>query len=147
MEINTRLSAQDQLAVQNAVNLQNAKNTAENGRTASSELGKDDFLKLLLTQLANQDPTSPMENTEFIAQMAQFSSLEQMTNMATSFTKLSNVLASSEASSALGKTVELDLNGETITGVVEATTRGTNPQIQVNGNLFNMEQVRKVYSM
>lgn len=147
MEINTRLSAQDQLAVQNAVNLQNAKNTAENGRTASSELGKDDFLKLLLTQLANQDPTSPMENTEFIAQMAQFSSLEQMTNMATSFTKLSNVLASSEASSALGKTVELDLNGETIKGVVEATTRGTNPQIQVNGNLFNMEQVRKVYSM
>src|SRR3954471_831202 len=50
-------------------------------RTASSTLGKDDFLKLLMTQLQNQDPSNPMEDTEFIAQMAQFSTLEQITNM------------------------------------------------------------------
>lgn len=50
-------------------------------QTGNSELGKDAFLQLLITQLANQDPTNPMDDREFIAQMAQFSSLEQMQNM------------------------------------------------------------------
>ena len=49
--------------------------------TGNSSLGKDAFLKLLITQLQNQDPTNPMDDREFIAQMAQFSSLEQMQNM------------------------------------------------------------------
>ena len=56
----------------------------------SSTLGKDDFLKILITQLTNQDPLEPLEDTEFIAQMAQFTSLEQMTNMAQSLESLTN---------------------------------------------------------
>jgi len=49
--------------------------------TGSSALGKDDFLKLLVTQLQNQDPLNPMDNTEFTAQLAQFSSLEELQNL------------------------------------------------------------------
>ncbi|MGL4523579.1 MAG: flagellar hook assembly protein FlgD [Bacilli bacterium] len=51
------------------------------GGTGSSSLGKDEFLKILVTQLQNQDPMSPMDDKDFIAQMAQFSSLEQMMNL------------------------------------------------------------------
>ncbi|RID87164.1 flagellar hook assembly protein FlgD [Peribacillus asahii] len=50
-------------------------------RKVGDALGKDDFLKLLITQLQNQDPSSPMDNGEFIAQMATFSTMEQMINI------------------------------------------------------------------
>src|SRR5690625_5118437 len=57
-------------------------------RAPSSELGKDEFIKILMTQLQNQDPLNPMEDRDFIAQMATFSSLEQMMNMSSSINQL-----------------------------------------------------------
>ncbi|MBK5445912.1 flagellar hook assembly protein FlgD [Peribacillus sp. TH24] len=60
----------------------------QSDRKTGGSLGKDDFLKLLLTQLQNQDPSSPMDNTEFIAQMATFSSLEQMMNIGSQIDEL-----------------------------------------------------------
>lgn len=54
-------------------------------KTQSKEMDKDAFLKLLVTQLKNQDPLNPMEDRDFIAQMAQFSSLEQMQNLNETF--------------------------------------------------------------
>jgi len=146
--INTTMTAQDKFKVDNVVNGYNKKLDMEirQGRIASKELGKDDFLKLLMAQLTNQDPTSPMENTEFIAQMAQFSSLEQMTNMSQNFDKMAAMLNSNEAQSMLGRTVQIDLGADqSTTGVVEAATRGNNPQIQVNGMFYDMNKIKAVY--
>jgi flagellar basal-body rod modification protein FlgD len=144
MDINTTMSASEKVQLDNAVDMFN-KTLNANGRQPSHELGKDDFLKILITQMSNQDPTSPMENTEFIAQMAQFSSLEQMTNMSQSFERLTSMINSTEAQSTLGRTVELDLGDTTTTGIVEAMTRGVNPQVKVNGMFYDMNKVRAVY--
>lgn len=62
-------------------NYRDYSNTNSKTKKADSNLDKDAFLKLLVTQLKNQDPLSPMEDKEFIAQMAQFSALEQMENL------------------------------------------------------------------
>ena len=144
VEFNPTISAADQAQTKMQVDAFNKKNTV-NGRTATQSLGKDDFLKLLITQLSNQDPTSPMDNTEFISQMAQFSSLEQMTNMNSGFDKLNTMLTSNNAVNTIGKTVDLTIGDTKTTGVVDAVTYGNNPQVKVNGMYYDMNQISAVY--
>jgi flagellar basal-body rod modification protein FlgD len=122
----------------------NARIRSEQQRVPQQEMGRDEFLKLLLAQLANQDPTSPVEDREFIAQMAQFSSLEQMTNMASDFARLARIIQSSEAASALGQSVEIALGDNVIQGTVQAITREDNPRVMVQGLYYNWDQVTKV---
>jgi flagellar basal-body rod modification protein FlgD len=117
----------------------------EQGKKPTQNLGKDDFIKILITQLTHQDPTAPMEDKEFIAQMAQFSSLEQMTNMAKDFNRIAGLVAGSEASASLGRSVELADGDRTVSGVVKAVTRGDAPQVMVNGNFYGWDQVSNVF--
>ena len=94
----------------------NASSSSNNSSTTktSQDLGKDDFLNLLVTQLKYQDPLSPMEDKEFISQMAQFTSLEQMKNM-------NNSVQITQATSFIGKQVTwADSQGNEVTGVVKS---------------------------
>jgi flagellar basal-body rod modification protein FlgD len=86
-----------------------------------SALGKDDFLKLMTTQLHRQDPMNPVDDTQFLAQMAQFSTLEQITNVGTGVQAQLAAQATSQALALAGKTVSyVDDKGVTQTGVVDA---------------------------
>ncbi len=143
--VNSTLTSSEKFAIENEVNNFN-KTLNASGRIPSQQLGKDDFLKLLITQLTNQDPTSPMEDTQFISQMAQFSSLEQMTNMNESFNKMAAMINAGQAASTLGKTVDLDIGDTTAQGVVEATSFGANPQVMVNGMFYDLNKIKAVYN-
>lgn len=91
-------------------------------RILKETLGKDDFLKLFVAQLRNQDPLSPTDNTEFIAQMTQFSSLEQLYNLSAGVDALFYELLVDRAVNLVGKNVQyLDNDtGDLVTGTVSA---------------------------
>ncbi|WP_312522599.1 flagellar hook assembly protein FlgD [Anaerospora sp.] len=118
-----------------------ATNTSSNKTTskANDALGKDDFLKMLVTQLRYQDPLQPMEDKEFIAQMAQFSSLEQMQNMNTA-------MITTQATNLIGKEIHwMNDQGKEQTGVVTAVTtyEGVSKLI-VGDTSVGMDKVFKV---
>jgi flagellar basal-body rod modification protein FlgD len=107
--------------------------------TGSSSLGKDDFLKILMTQLQNQDPLNPMQDQDFISQMATFSSLEQMTNLNTSMDNFVKSAAQNQfmqASSMIGKTVTyLDNQDNEMTAVVKSVLfKDGSTSFQLNDN-------------
>ena len=80
-----------------------AKGNVSSKNGNGQELGKDQFLSILITQLRHQDPLQPMQDREFIAQMAQFTSLEQLMNINTQLTAMSQSLGA--ASSLIGKQI------------------------------------------
>jgi flagellar basal-body rod modification protein FlgD len=145
-QIQAVMSHEDLLELnRNAAEL-NAKLKNEHQKIPQQAMGKDEFLKLLLAQLANQDPTAPVQDREFIAQMAQFSSLEQMTNMAADFAKLARIVQGSEAASVLGRSVEIFDGDNVIQGQVQAITREDNPRVLVQGFYYNWDQVTRVFN-
>ena len=106
-------------------------------------LGQDDFLKLLVTQLRSQDPLNPRTDTEFIGQMAQFSSLEQSRTMQSDIAHLRADQQFLHANALLGRTVALQLDSETILpGVVNAVQIEAGlPKLVVDGQSYNLSQV------
>ncbi|RYG73870.1 flagellar hook assembly protein FlgD [Lentibacillus lipolyticus] len=96
-------------------------------RVPSPDLGKDEFIQILMTQLQNQDPTNPMKDNEFISQMASFSSLEQMMNMSSAIEKLvqnQTISPILEYSHMIGKEVSYEKSGEESSG--ESMTETSN---------------------
>ncbi|WP_110929419.1 flagellar hook assembly protein FlgD [Bacillus massiliglaciei] len=119
-------------------------------RKTGDNLGKDDFLKLLITQLQNQDPSNPMDNTEFIAQMATFSTLEQMMNIGT---KIDELKSSNDQknlvqyNSFVGKEVKwhsLDENSNEQPNIKEGTGRIASIQYKGDAVYFFLEDGTKL---
>lgn len=132
-------------------------------KVPNNNLGKDEFLKILMVQLQNQDPLNPMEDKEFIAQMAQFTSLEQMTKMASSFEKFIEFQKSNTLSSYvgwIGKNVdyeiitknvdedgnELDPTIETGSGIIESiVNKGDIVELHLDdGKVIYQDEIKKV---
>lgn len=110
----------------------------------TQDLGKDDFLKLLITQLEHQDPLRPMEDREFIAQMAQFSALEQMIAMNKSMGDLKKFSMMERLNSILGKTVKVfdpKTSKEIVGTVTEVNLVFQEPRVRIGNQLFKAEDI------
>ncbi|MDF2810277.1 MAG: flgD [Microvirga sp.] len=88
-----------------AINNASALQRSDAPKTSAPALGYDNFLKLLLTQMKNQDPTAPMESTEYMAQLATFSQVEQQTKTNSKLDALLSSSALAQANSIIGRTV------------------------------------------
>lgn len=96
----------------------------------ASNLGLQDFMKILLTQLTYQDPLKPMDNQEFIAQVAQFTSLEQMQQVNTKVEQLVANQAALQSIGLMGRIVDVNVNGAVTTGtVVELSLSSESPNL------------------
>lgn len=97
-------------------------------RNTSGNLGKEEFLKILITQLQHQDPLSPVEDREFIAQLAQFSALEQMQNMSHDFNMMRGL-------NLIGRTVYAEVY-DSVTGQLVPVSGEVDATVFVNGKLY-----------
>ena len=101
----------------------------------ASQMGKDDFLKIFVAQMRHQDPSKPMDDTAFMGQMASFSTLEQISNMAKSSDVVGQNLAQSNAVGLIGRTVSYKgADGTVQSGTVEkVSTAEGKAQLTVGG--------------
>ncbi len=124
----TTMSAKDQAAL---LAVQQQGDTTPGGA-----LGKDEFLNLLVTQLSNQDPMNPMDSTQSIAQLAQFSALEQMQNVGDQIASLRQASGLTDALLLQGQTVDaVDGNGTSYTGTVDSAVWGQDGLILTIGGV------------
>lgn len=133
------------------VGFQAQTGTQGNAAKAQEILGKDDFLLLLVTQLRHQNPLQPMEDREFVAQMAQFSSLEQLQNLTKAVEGLVRLQADAalmaQATAFLGRTVTVyDPRTDTeVTGTVTSVKVFDGvPRLVIGGEMYDVLNILEV---
>ncbi len=125
------LNRSENMDVTNAISTQgysyedlaNLSTLSGDSRVEQSTLGQEEFFKLLTTQLASQDPMSPMEDTAFISQMASFSALEMQSSLNKNFEDFNSLQGFQGAQNMIGKQVTLLSEGEQIEGIAEGIER------------------------
>ena len=128
-------------------------NPNDAAKTDKSKLGQDDFLKLMVAQLRNQDPFKPMENGDFIAQMAQFSSVTGIDGLQKSFDNFASSMQSNQAlqaSTMVGRNVLIDSNtvalagdGSMVSGTLDLPSSASNVRVGILG--VNGELLRNIH--
>lgn len=123
----------------------NAQSATDAGRVPKQSLGQDDFLKLITVQLTKQDPMKPVDDTSFMAQMAQFTALEQASGMARDMAAMRADSSLQSATALLGREATLNTPDGPVTGIVSAvdTSDGT-ARINIGGTLYSLDKVVRV---
>ncbi|MFC3121545.1 flagellar hook assembly protein FlgD [Agaribacter flavus] len=127
--------------------------TTESQQLNNSSIGQEEFIRLFLTQLTNQDPLEPVDNSQFLAQMAQFTSLEQTRLLNENMANLLAMNSTNQGVDLLGKQVEV-LNGNTLfNGTVDGlqfgqngislTVRGTGDEFLSDVSLSDIRLIRE----
>ena len=121
--------------------------TAPTTRSTSQQYNSELFLKLLTTQLANQDPSSPMDSTQMIAQTSQLASMEQLTKLTQTSTDTYSLQQRTSAANVIGKQVGwTDGNGVAQTGTATSVTFSTTggPQLKVGDQTVALSAVTSI---
>ena len=130
-------------SLQTSVDDINSSNSTKKTTTTSSELGKDQFLQLLVTQMQYQDPLDPQTDSDFVAQLAQFTSLEEMQN-------LNQTTINNQAMTLVGKEVVVNAGTDTakvlVQGTVDyVTVQNSEAYLSIGGTLYSIDKLQQVY--
>ena len=122
--------------------------TKEHAAGKGDELGKDDFMKLMLAQLQHQDPLKPMDDQAFIAQTAQFNALDQMTKLNKTLEAVLDAQQLTEASGMIGKFISaIEADGKVLKGAVTAASvDGGVAMIHIGNLKIELDKVNAVAS-
>lgn len=135
-------------SIANTGSTANANKSVNDVEKDRLQMQKDDFLKLMIESLKHQDPLKPMETNEMMAQMAQLTTVEQITNMSKSVEKLSEAVVGSQlqqASSLIGKTVTAMDGSQQVVGIPEkAMIKDNNVELLINGQKFQLGQITEI---
>lgn len=136
----------DITGVSSTQNTQYQQETQRDSLEANDGLGQDAFFELLITQLQNQDPLNPMEDRDFIAQMAEFSSLEKTEKL---YNLLEDKLSSNQViqnSNLIGKEIQANIEGIQLKGVVDAVKSSDDKVLAVleNGSEIDISNIIQV---
>ncbi len=142
----TTISDQDKRVLDQNINTFNTQLKETQKIVSKSSLEEADFLTLLVTQLKTQDPTKPMDDKEFIGQMAQFTSLKQMSSVAENLTNFTKEFDFTKSVSLVGKEVTwADEVGNVREGTVDSVViRGGSSYLKVNNQQVSIKEIIEV---
>ena len=137
-------SVSSQIIQNSNITAQTRANQTSAETKSNSSVSSQDFLYLLTQQLQYQDPMNPMDNSEMLAQEAQFATLEQMEALTSSFSQFSNVY---QANSLLGQCVRVEVDGQGYVGIVEGVdfSDSSGASVFVGERYYPLSSITNVY--